>query len=540
MFATDRGEYEYDADGRLAVADGSGHEWDGNGNLLARTGARPATLAYTAFDKPAELATSAGLIAFEYDADQARVYRYSEADARETIYVTELYQRHRDELTGVTQHHYYVPGIERIVASVVDTDDGVNATRTTHYLHVDHLGSTDTVSDELGVVEQRMSFDVWGKRRDAEDWSLPDEFAQLGAVNLGYTGHEAQEDGGLLNMGGRMYDPQLGRMASADPFVVAPNSTQGWNRYAYVLNQPLSRTDPSGFEPTERPAGDADSEQAKPPERDAKGMEGRGTTTQGPPKPREMQPGGSAEPKASQAAGEQGPGAGGKPPRGDALPPSGGPSISGLIAGFMLDGVKSLTPGAGVTTPHPLEGFTDSMLPSEGPSQERRRLNVSAETADRVSQVMQDPPTYVVISIEITLFMIGGDAEAVGALIEGGVNVVSRRGGKEALPLVAGTLKRKKEKAAGAVAREPRRARAPAKRAADDIATGPDGVKRCDYCGKEVRESSGAPNSKEYDHVQPWSRGGGSGPDNIRVSCRTCNRSKGAKTPGEWSGPKPK
>ncbi|WP_146158748.1 hypothetical protein [Enhygromyxa salina] len=25
---------------------------------------------------------------------------------------------------------------------------------------------TDTVSDELGVVEQRMSFDVWGKRRD--------------------------------------------------------------------------------------------------------------------------------------------------------------------------------------------------------------------------------------------------------------------------------------------------------------------------------------------------------------------------------------
>ncbi|PRQ06650.1 RHS repeat domain-containing protein [Enhygromyxa salina] len=247
------------------------------------------------------------MIAFEYDADQDRVYRYSEADARETIYVTELYQRHRDELTGEIQHHYYVPGIERIVASVDDTDDGVNATRTTHYLHVDHLGSTDTVSDELGVVEQRMSFDVWGKRRDAEDWSLPDEFAQLGAVNLGYTGHEAQEDGGLLNMGGRMYDPQLGRMASADPFVVAPNSTQGWNRYAYVLNQPLSLTDPSGFEPTERPAGDADSEQAKPPERDAKGMEGRGTTTQGPPKPREMQPGGSSEPKASQGGWRAGP-----------------------------------------------------------------------------------------------------------------------------------------------------------------------------------------------------------------------------------------
>ncbi|PRQ06644.1 tRNA(Glu)-specific nuclease WapA precursor [Enhygromyxa salina] len=539
VFATDRGEYEYDADGRLAVADGSGHEWDGNGNLLARTGARPATLAYTAFDKPAELDGHAGLIAFEYDADQDRVYRYSEADARETIYVTELYQRHRDELTGEIQHHYYVPGIERIVASVVDTDDGVNATRTTHYLHVDHLGSTDTVSDELGVVEQRMSFDVWGKRRDAEDWSLPDEFAQLGAVNLGYTGHEAQEDGGLLNMGGRMYDPQLGRMAGADPFVVAPNSTQGWNRYAYVLNQPLSRTDPSGFEPTGAPpeaGGDEQSSGADPP-RGASGMVGVGQTNQGTLSNNGMRQGGSSQARANQGAGEQGPGAGGKPPRGDGLP--GGPSISGMIAGFMLDGVKSLTPGAGVTTPHPLEGFTDSMLPNEGPSQERRRLNVSAETADRVSQVMQDPPTYVVISIEITLFMIGGDAEAVGALIEGGAQVVARRGGKEALPLVAGVLKKEGKKGAsagkgGTPGSRPGQPFTPAgKQEVWANATKNGGVAKCDNCGVEVvkpqRHQAGVSpprNEGHVDHVIRRRNGGSGTPENGQILCRDCNLEK--------------
>jgi YD repeat-containing protein len=55
VFATDRGEYDYDLDGRLALADGSSYTWDDNGNLLARTGARPVSLSYTAFDKPTEL-----------------------------------------------------------------------------------------------------------------------------------------------------------------------------------------------------------------------------------------------------------------------------------------------------------------------------------------------------------------------------------------------------------------------------------------------------------------------------------------------------
>ncbi|WP_146662989.1 HNH endonuclease [Enhygromyxa salina] len=133
------------------------------------------------------------------------------------------------------------------------------------------------------------------------------------------------------------------------------------------------------------------------------------------------------------------------------------------------------------------------------------------------------------ISIEMTLFLIGGDAEA-GALVEGGIEVLARRQAKEALPLVAGTVKRKKKKVADAVAPEPRRARAEARRQANRRATGSDGMKRCEYCGTEVRDGAGAPNSREFDHVVPWSRGGGSGPDNITVSCRTCNRSKGAKT----------
>ena len=47
-------------------------------------------------------------------------------------------------------------------------------------------------------------------------------------------------------MNGRVYDADLGRMQSADPFVQFPTFSQSFNRYSYVLNNSLSFTDPSG------------------------------------------------------------------------------------------------------------------------------------------------------------------------------------------------------------------------------------------------------------------------------------------------------
>ncbi len=50
-----------------------------------------------------------------------------------------------------------------------------------------------------------------------------------------------------IHMNGRIYDPKLGRMLQADPFVQSPTNSQSLNRYSYVLNNPLSYTDPSGY-----------------------------------------------------------------------------------------------------------------------------------------------------------------------------------------------------------------------------------------------------------------------------------------------------
>ena len=62
----------------------------------------------------------------------------------------------------------------------------------------------------------------------------------------GYTGHEHLPEYGLIHMNARLYDPQTGRFLSPDPYVQDPANTQGYNRYAYALNNPLRYVDPSG------------------------------------------------------------------------------------------------------------------------------------------------------------------------------------------------------------------------------------------------------------------------------------------------------
>ena len=66
-------------------------------------------------------------------------------------------------------------------------------------------------------------------------------------TDRGYTGHLHADGVGLIHMNGRMYDPILGRFISADPLIQSPNNLQSLNRYTYVMNNPLSYTDPTGY-----------------------------------------------------------------------------------------------------------------------------------------------------------------------------------------------------------------------------------------------------------------------------------------------------
>ncbi|MCH6259506.1 hypothetical protein MLD52_23320, partial [Puniceicoccaceae bacterium K14] len=63
----------------------------------------------------------------------------------------------------------------------------------------------------------------------------------------GFTDHEHLDDFEVIHMNGRVYDFELARFISADPYVQDATDAQAYNRYSYVSNNPLTHIDPSGF-----------------------------------------------------------------------------------------------------------------------------------------------------------------------------------------------------------------------------------------------------------------------------------------------------
>jgi RHS repeat-associated protein len=114
------------------------------------------------------------------------------------------------------------------------------------YLHKDHQGSTTSITNASGSLVQQFIYDPWGKQYNVHSNSIFSAYSSPG-ISRGYTGHKMINDMDIIHMNGRTYDPTLGRFLQADPHIQAPENTQNYNRYSYVLNNPLSMTDPSGY-----------------------------------------------------------------------------------------------------------------------------------------------------------------------------------------------------------------------------------------------------------------------------------------------------
>jgi RHS repeat-associated protein len=62
-----------------------------------------------------------------------------------------------------------------------------------------------------------------------------------------YRGYRYDEETKLYYLNSRYYNPQTGRFLNADGILKASDSTLGFNMFAYVENNPVVRTDPSGY-----------------------------------------------------------------------------------------------------------------------------------------------------------------------------------------------------------------------------------------------------------------------------------------------------
>jgi RHS repeat-associated protein len=238
------------------------YTYDAAGRQL--TGPRRTVVAYNRAGLPKILDWGQNLekrTTFAYGPDGTRALkRDRDAGGQTVVYAGGLFERRLLAGTGSTEihnlHNIVVEG--RVVAQVnrVQAATGGPITRTApNYLHADQQGSTLTVTnaggrpigsgdDFLGA----LSYDPFGARTTPTGEPLGPQ--RHGGPRQGYTGHYHDDEYQLIDAKGRWYDPNARRFITPDPVLADPLSSQSLNRYAYVQNNPVTLTDPTGLCPT--------------------------------------------------------------------------------------------------------------------------------------------------------------------------------------------------------------------------------------------------------------------------------------------------
>jgi RHS repeat-associated protein len=150
-----------------------------------------------------------------------------------------------DQTTGKTTFITYIGGDAYNAPAIWRSEQGTTTINGYYFLFRDYLGSILMISDKNGLIKEKRHFDAWGnvvKLTDGFNTALQ----KFEILDRGYTGHEHLLGLKLIHMNGRLYDPVVHRFLAPDNYIQDPYNTQNYNRYGYVLNNPLMFTDPSG------------------------------------------------------------------------------------------------------------------------------------------------------------------------------------------------------------------------------------------------------------------------------------------------------
>ena len=183
---------------------------------------------------------------FNADGDGQFTKFYSEDGSFEII---------KDNTTGKEKHLLYLGG-DPYESNIVYLKNFEESNGSYKFLHKDYIGSILAISDEAGNKLEQRHFDAWGNFTHLQIGNgaiVTDKNAILSlakdlTIDRGYTSHEHFMEVGIIHMNGRLYDPLLRRFLNADENIQDPYNTQNYNKYGYVMNNPLMFNDPSGEE----------------------------------------------------------------------------------------------------------------------------------------------------------------------------------------------------------------------------------------------------------------------------------------------------
>lgn len=206
-------------------------------------------ISWTSYNYPSGVGTSTESATFDYGPDRQRwrmVYTGS-AGIETTYYVTPLLDVVHTSSGTDCRNYVYAGGRPVMQLSRTSSYGAIQKS-----LLVDQQNSISTiVTDSSGAALVNESFTAFGNRREASTWTGTPTSTELTNMNnitrQGYTFQTVLGSMGLNHMNGRVEDSFTGRFLSPDPFTQDMGDTQNYNRYTYVLNNPLTYIDPSGF-----------------------------------------------------------------------------------------------------------------------------------------------------------------------------------------------------------------------------------------------------------------------------------------------------
>jgi RHS repeat-associated protein len=210
---------------RISSVGGVSAYYDANGNSLNDT-FRTAT--WDADSNPITI----GPVSLAYDAFDRMVEQSVSGTYSEIVYGPTGVKLAIMNGTTLTKAFVPLPG----GATAVYNSSGL-----AYYRHTDHLGSSRLASTTTG-----------GQTPYSDTAYSPfgEPYASSGAIDNSFTGQNQDTTAGLYDFLFREYDPKQSRWTSPDPSglaSVSPANPQSWNRYVYVLNNPLALVDPSGL-----------------------------------------------------------------------------------------------------------------------------------------------------------------------------------------------------------------------------------------------------------------------------------------------------
>jgi RHS repeat-associated protein len=209
---------------------GTTYSYDGDGRLGSEVnGAEETTFAWDPFDHLAKVEGPGGNATYSFDG----LERLSERNSGEAAQVS-----HYGDLGDVAT--YMADGEGKTTTSYVQGARGLVEQRSggaASFPLVDSHGDVTAITSGTGEIESRQRFDPWG-------------IQLLGpSIEMGYLGaweRPSDQASGWIQMGARSYDPALGAFASEDPVLGHLGIGVTANRYPYVWDNPLNRSDLNG------------------------------------------------------------------------------------------------------------------------------------------------------------------------------------------------------------------------------------------------------------------------------------------------------